>query len=89
MITKDIENMIAGAIKGADNKLFNEDYGLQANAVMATLREKGFIIVPRKPSEKAITETIEGMPYGRMKPEDYLREIYALMLINALRYHEK
>lgn len=89
MITKDIEDLIASAIKQADNKLFNEDYGLQARSVLATLREKGFIVVPRKPSEKAITETIEGMTYGRMRPEDYLREVYALMLINALRYHEK
>ncbi|WP_445680134.1 hypothetical protein [Radicibacter daui] len=81
-----IENLVADAIRSADNSWFREDYTEQATKVMQVLRRKGFHLVPQKLSDRAVEKAVEDMPYGRLNPADYVRQVYKLMIAKSLRY---
>lgn len=81
-----IENLVADAIRSADNSWFREDYTEQATRVLQVLRRKGFHLVPQKLSDRAVEKAVEDMPYGRLNPADYVRQVYRLMIAKALRY---
>jgi hypothetical protein len=84
----DLETLIAKAIKDADKSWFNENYRSQAQNVLKALRRAGFEVVPRTPSNKAVEETVALMPYGRMRPNDYIQHVYQLMLDHAQKYQD-
>lgn len=77
--------IMAEAIKEADRSWFNEDYTRQAVNVSRMLRQRGYEIVPMKPSEALVAYVDENMPFGRLKPADLIRELYVLMVENARR----
>jgi hypothetical protein len=81
-----IENLVADAIRSADNSWFREDYTEQATKVLRVLRRKGFHLVPQKLSDRAVEKAVEDMPYGRLNPADYVRQVYKVMIAKALRY---
>jgi hypothetical protein len=81
-----IENLVADAIRSADNSWFREDYTEQAAKVLRVLRRKGFHLVPQKLSDRAVEKAVEDMPYGRLNPADYVRQVYKVMIAKALRY---
>lgn len=82
----DLPTLIAKAIKEADNSIFNEDYSRQALAVLMALRAAGWELCPKEAPEGLVTFATENMPFGRMKPEDLMRELYKLMVNNARRF---
>lgn len=80
-----VQDIIAQAIKSADRSLFNEDYGKQAEAVLIGLRKAGYDVVPLKPSDRLVEYISENMPFGRSRPSDLIRSLYALMVENSRR----
>ncbi len=76
----DLTTLIAKTIRDADRSWFNEDYTKQAAAVLNTLRAKGYEIVPREASAELVTYAVDNMPFGRMKPDDLIRELYATII---------
>lgn len=78
--------MIAKAIRSADKSWFNEDYTKQALAVLEVLRAQGWELCPKEPPEGLIEFAVDNMPFGRMRPEDLLREIYRTLIINARKF---
>jgi len=81
-----LQNLIAQAIKNADKSFFNEDYVKQASAVIIALRRAGFEIVPAKPSEGLIDFACDNLPFGRLKQQDFIRELYVLLVENTRRF---
>ena len=80
---KDITNVIAVAIKDADSSWFNENYTKQAQAVIHALDKQGFEICPKKAPDALVDYAVENLPFGRMKPEDFVKELYELLVANA------
>ncbi|HYD99133.1 MAG TPA: hypothetical protein VEH84_07100 [Alphaproteobacteria bacterium] len=81
-----IKTIIAQSIKDADRSWFNENYNAQADSVVNALRKAGYEVVPQQPSDRMVEETIENLPFGRMRPPDLVRELYRLMLAMARKY---
>lgn len=81
----DLITLMAKAIRSADNSYFSEDYSKQATAVLKALGSAGYEVVPKQASEKFLEYAQENMPFGRMKPEDFVREFYGLLVANARR----
>ncbi len=82
----EIEDIVADAIRAADNSWFNEDYTAQADKVLRRLRAKGFQMVPRKLSDRAVERAVEILPYGRLRPADYVRGVFKVLIKTSLRY---
>lgn len=82
----DLTTLIAKAIRDADKSWINEDYTKQALAVQAALRGKKMTIVPQEAPDKLIEFAVENMPFGRMKPEDLIRELYRILVANARNF---
>ncbi len=85
-MSTDLPTLIAKAIRDADTSWFNEDYTKQAQAVLSALRGHGLDICPREAPDGLVTFAVENMPFGRMKPEDLIRELYALLIQNARKF---
>lgn len=82
----DLTTLVAKAIKEADNSWFNEDYTKQALAVLGVLRAEGWDLCPKEPPAELIAFAVENLPFGRMKPEDLIAEMYRLMVSNARKF---
>ena len=82
----DLTTLIAQSIRDADKSWFNEDYTRQALAVLQDLRARGWEICPKEAPEGLVTYAVENMPFGRMKPEDLIRELYKMMVANARKF---
>ena len=72
--------IIAQAIKQADNSYFNEDYDKQALAVLQALKRQGYAILPRQPNDDLLQAGIDGIPYGQSRPEKIVLGIYSAVL---------
>lgn len=81
----DLPTLIAKAIRTADNSFFSEDYTKQAMAVMKALTAAGYEICPKTAPNKLVEYAIDNMPFGRMKPEDFIKEFYTTIVTNARR----
>ncbi len=82
----DLTTMIALAIREADKSWINEDYTKQALGVLGKLRAEGWELCPKEAPDALVTFAVENMPFGRMQPEELIRELYRLMIHNARRY---
>jgi hypothetical protein len=82
----DLREVIALAIKGADNSIFNEDYAKQAAAVIGALRRHGFEIVPKEASDGLVDFACDNLPFGRLKQQDFVKQLYQLLVENARKY---
>lgn len=85
MARKNLVAIIAGAIRQADTRFFNEDYAKQAAEVISVLRREGFEIIPKTASDEIVDYLVDNMPYGQMKPEALMAELYQLIADNARR----
>jgi len=83
-----LHGLIARAIKDADKSFFNEDYGKQAEAVIAALNRAGYELVPRRPSEAFTQYMDENMPLGRLRPRELVHALYKMIVENARRLDE-
>jgi hypothetical protein len=82
----DLATIIAKAIRDADKSWFNEDYTKQATAVLNALRSKGYEICPVEAPDALVTHAVDNMPFGRMKPDDLIRELYKVLIDGARRF---
>lgn len=80
-----VRDVIARAIKDADKSIFNENYGKQAEAVIAALNRAGYELVPRRPSDAFTQYMDENMPLGRLRPRELVHALYAMIVENARR----
>lgn len=76
----EIEDLVAKAIKKADNSYFFENYNKQAKAVTKMLDKEGYKIVPKLASEKQIEAGSAAISRGRVRPTDLVHTIYAIMV---------
>lgn len=81
-----VRETIAEAIRSADRSFFNEDYLKQASAVTIALRKAGFEIVPRQASDGLVDFACDNLPFGRLRQEDFIRQLYTLLVENAKRH---
>jgi len=77
---------IATAIKDADKSLFNEDYVKQAKSVVNALRKAGYEVVPVHPPDELVTYASENIPFGRLRPTDFIKTMYSTMVANARKF---
>jgi len=82
----DLTTLIAKAIRESDKSWFNEDYTKQALAVLGDLRSSGWEVCPKEAPEALVNFAVENLPFGRMKPEDLIRELYRLLVNNARKF---
>lgn len=81
-----IQEIIAQSIKDADKSFFNEDYMKQAKSVVDALRKSGLEVVPVKPPDELVTYASENIPFGRLRPTDFIRTMYSVMVANARKF---
>jgi hypothetical protein len=82
----DLREVIALAIKGADQSFFNEDYGKQAAAVLGALRKAGYEVVPKEASDGLVDFAADNLPFGRLKQQDFIKQLYQLLVENARKF---
>jgi hypothetical protein len=87
-MAKDLNFLVADAIKSADTSWFNEDYTRQAKAVLAALHKAGYRVVPKDVPEALVPFVEDNMPFGRLKPSELIRELYGIMIENAARFRK-
>jgi len=75
-----IRGRIASAIKAADWRLFLEDYGKQAEAVLLALRKSGYAVVPVEPSKEMLRAGSKALEYGEATKSDAITAIYKAMV---------
>ncbi len=72
---------IANAIKKADSSYFFENYTKQAAAVISMLESKGYIIVPKKPTDEMISAGENGIRAGKVKPAEHVQHVFNVMAL--------
>lgn len=75
-----IEETIATAIQKADSSYFFENYNKQAKAVLKALDQEGYKVVPKMASPKQIEAGTAAISRGRVRPQDLVHTIYAIMI---------
>ena len=75
-----IRDYIAKTIKEADTRYFYEDYGGQADAVIAALERAGLIMVPKEATAAMMQAGVESLEYGTVKQGSVIRAIYEAMV---------
>lgn len=75
-----IRDYIAKTIKEADTRYFYEDYGGQADAVIAALERAGLILVPKEATAAMMQAGVESLEYGTVKQGSVIRAIYEAMV---------
>jgi hypothetical protein len=83
-MAKTARQIIAKAISEADSSYFFEDYDKQAAAVLSALAEAKLTIVPSELTEDHIKHALDNMPYGTVKPERLVVNVYNAVL-NAFK----
>jgi hypothetical protein len=81
-----LQETIAEAIQKTDKSFFNEDYMKQAMAVITSLRKAGYEIVPNKASDGLVDFACDNLPFGRLKQQDFIKELYVLLVENSRRF---
>ena len=72
---------IANTIQKADSSYFFENYTKQAAAVISMLESKGYLIVPKKPTEEMISAGENGIRSGKVKPAEHVQHVYTTMAL--------
>lgn len=78
-----IKTLIAHSIKNADKSYFFENYTKQASAVMRSLENAGYQIVPEDPSLYMTKAGVEAITLGKNKPQEMSAGIWRAMLMAA------
>lgn len=83
-----VQDLVAKAIKAADNSFFNENYAKQADAVLRALKQAGYEVVPVKPSPELAEYINQNLPVGRHRPGELVAALYTLIVENARRFEK-
>lgn len=81
---EEIEQIIAIAIRDADKSIFFENYSRQAEAVMNTLDNAGYIILPKELTPNMLRVGKDAILYGRSKPSELVQTIYKALVDSAI-----
>lgn len=73
-------NLVAKTIKEADSSYFFEDYTKQAIAVINTISNAGYTLVPKDPSLKMIQAGVNAVMIGKTQPHELAKQIYSAMI---------
>lgn len=76
----EIEDLIAEAIDKADSSYFFENYTKQAKAVLKALDKEGYKVVPKLASPRQIEAGTNAISRGRVRPQDFVHTLYAIMV---------
>lgn len=82
-----IETLIAHSIKNADKSYFFENYTKQAAAVIRSLENAGYQIVPEDPTLYMTKAGVEAITLGRSVPSEMSAGIWRAMLMAAKKNH--
>lgn len=72
--------VISEAIKKADNSYFFENYTKQGNAVIAALKQHGYVVVPYYPTVEMVKAAMDELQYGQNKFTNVVMPIYLAMV---------
>lgn len=72
--------VIAEAIKKADTSYFFENYTKQAAAVVAALKQHGYVVVPYYPTVDMVKAAMDELQYGQNKFTNVVMPIYLAMV---------
>ncbi|MFN7038457.1 MAG: hypothetical protein ACK4OM_02675 [Alphaproteobacteria bacterium] len=75
-----LKKIVADSIKKADTNFFFENYENQAENVLKTIANEGFVIMPKELSEKMIKSATEVISYGNTVPRELIKSIYAALI---------
>lgn len=75
-----LRQKIAEAIRAADSSYFNEDYHKQADAVLRTISQEKFALLPSEFPPETWKKVAENMRLGKLRPEDHARDVYETLL---------
>lgn len=75
-----LRQKIAEAIRAADGSYFNEDYHKQADAVLRTISQEKFALLPSELPPETWKKVAENMRLGKLRPEDHARDVYETLL---------
>ncbi len=75
-----IHDTIAVAIKKADKSYFFENYSDQASEVLRVLDRKGYIVIPRDPTEDMVKAGADSIASGQVKPDALVKQVFGTML---------
>ena len=75
--------VIAEAIKKADRSYFFENYSKQATAVLAALRQNGYVIVPYYPTVEMVKAAMDELQYGQNRFTNVVMPMYLAMMKSA------
>ena len=84
-MSKSLQNIIAKAIHKSDRTYFFENYDRQADAVLKALHKQGYAIVPLEPSETMVEQGVAAIPFGNIKPDLHVRQVYQAMAKAEMR----
>lgn len=74
------KEVIADAIKDADNSYFFENYSSQAAAVIDALRKHGYVIVPYYPTVDMVKAAMDELQYGQNRFTNVVMPMYLAMM---------
>jgi hypothetical protein len=77
--------LIADAIQKADKSYLFEDYTKQALAVVQALKQEGYTVVPRQPTEAMLEAGERTILPGKIPPKELVRGIYTGMIHSGER----
>ncbi len=80
MAAMSLHSEIARAIQNADNSYFFENYSKQAKAVLRTLEQEGYIIIPKDPTEDMIKAGADAILPGKVRPDVLVRHVFSSMM---------
>lgn len=90
MLTKkELTEIIALAIKDEDTRYFWENYQKQAAAVLSSLEDEGYIIVPKKANKEMVEAGVEALKYGRQHKTLVIQNLYYAMIAGAYGVGQK
>ncbi len=84
-VKKTLGDVIAHAIRNADDNYFWEDYHKQADAVLAAMSKEGYIFVRMTPTPEMINAGMETLKYGRQWKSDVVARMYHSMIEQSLK----
>lgn len=78
-ITK-LRSKIAAAISAADTSYFNENYTKQADAVIRTIANEGYVLLPKELAPEIWKQVSDNMRTGRLRPEDHVKDVFETVI---------
>ncbi len=77
---RDVNQIVARAIRSADWTFFNENYNRQAEEVVRALNRAGYVIMPQTPTETMSAAGRDAIEIGQYRPSAVAGVVYEAMV---------